>query len=367
MLRFCCFNPIPWPRLRRRPERFPFPNADFDPVFAHDYFRSQIEQLIFAEQADFDWVALGEDHMTAYGLTPNPNLLLSIVAHATTRVKLAIFGAPLPLLNPLRVAEECSMLDVISNGRLVVGFIRGVPQNYAAYNVEPDESRERFSEAAALIVKAWTTREPFSWNGRFYRFPVVSIWPLPVQQPHPPLLFSANSAESAVVGARQRAMIGAIHLYTRDSIQRVATAIDAYKAQARIDGWDATPDRFVLGLQTCIASTDADAERLMEPALRYQYEVLSGTYDAEKRAIARTKPGYGASPVEEHPPSLAERLALGIVLCGSPARVVDQIHQLRERLGIGVLSMQFQIGNLSEDVAREGMRLFQAHVAPHFR
>ena len=256
---------------------------------------------------------------------------------------------------------------MISNGRLIVGFIRGVPQNYAAYNIEPDESRERFSEAAALIVKAWTTRQPFSWSGKFYRFPSVSLWPLPVQQPHPPLLFSANSAESAVVGAKQRAMIGAIHLYTRESLQQVATAIDAYKAQARVDGWEPTSDRFVLGLQTCIASTDAEAERLMEPALRYQYDVLSGTYDAQKREIARTKPGYGISPVEEHPPSLAERLALGIVLCGSPARVVDQIHRLRERLGIGVISMQFQIGNLNEDAARIGMRLFQSNVAPRFR
>ena len=357
-MRFCCFNPMPWPSLRHRPEEWPFPNVHFDAAEGHDCFRRYIDQLVFAEACGFDWVGVGEDHMTAYSLTPNPQLVLAAVGARTSRVRLAILGCPLPLLNPLRVAEECAMLDVMSGGRAVVGFIRGVPQNYRAYAVDPDESRARFDEASALIVKAWTTRTPFSWQGRFYQYPVVSIWPTPLQVPHPPLVYSANSVTSAVLAARQRVAIGSIHLYRRDALELVRAAFAAYRQEAAASGWQPAPDRFLVGLPTCIAENDQQAYDLLAPALDYHFGVLSGTYDAEKRRIARTKPGYGESPVEENPPTLRERLEHEMVLCGGPATVIKQLRALRESLGAGVVSMQFQVGNLADDAVRVGMRLF---------
>ena len=366
-MQFCCFNPIPWPRVSKRPEKWPYPNQLFDPQFAHAYYKSQIEQFLLAEKCGFDWIGLGEDHMTAYSLTPNPNLILAILAYHTTKVKLAILGIPLPLLNPIRVAEECAMLDVISGGRLIAGFIRGVPQNYAAYNVEPDESRARFEEASQLIIKAWTEPDVFSWQGIYYNFPTVSLWPRPLQKPYPSLIYSANSETSAIVGAKQRAIIGTIHLYERHALQRIEKNISAYKEQAQKDGWEPPPDRFLIGLQTCIAKTDAEAQRLLEPALDYQFNILSGTYNKQKREIARTKKGYGFSPVEENPPSLDERLAYRIVLCGSPRTVIEQIENLRAYLGVGVISLHFQVGNIDDAAVGQGMRLFRDQVLPHFR
>jgi alkanesulfonate monooxygenase SsuD/methylene tetrahydromethanopterin reductase-like flavin-dependent oxidoreductase (luciferase family) len=82
-----------------------------------------------------------------------------------------MLGNLIPLLNPIRVAEEYAMIDVMSGGRLIAGMIRGVPHEYIAYNVVPDESRERLREAAALIVKCWTEPEPFGWEGEFYQYP----------------------------------------------------------------------------------------------------------------------------------------------------------------------------------------------------
>jgi alkanesulfonate monooxygenase SsuD/methylene tetrahydromethanopterin reductase-like flavin-dependent oxidoreductase (luciferase family) len=367
MIQFCCFNPFPWPTIPARPSSWPFPNQHFDAIRAHYLYKEQIDQLVFAEECGFDWVAVGEDHMTAYSLTPNPTLILSILSYVTTRVKLAILGLPLPLLNPIRVAEECAMLDVLSNGRLVAGFIRGVPQNYSAYNVEPNESRARFEEATQLIVQAWTSKETFPWSGTFYNFPAVSLWPQPLQRPHPPLVFSANSKESAIVGARHRAIIGAIHLYNRNALELIKSAIDAYTAQAAVDGWEPSPDRFLIGLPTCVADSDAEAQQRLALALDYQFNVLSGTYNAQKRAIAKTKPGYGLSPVEDHPPTLAERLANHLVLCGSPETVSAQIGFLREHLGVGVISMHFKVGDMADSFVREGMKLFAEHVLPRFR
>jgi alkanesulfonate monooxygenase SsuD/methylene tetrahydromethanopterin reductase-like flavin-dependent oxidoreductase (luciferase family) len=126
------------------------------------------------------------------------------------------------------------------------------------------------------------------------------------------------------------------------------------------------PDRFLIGLPTCIAETDELARSLLDPALDYQFTVLSGTYDIQKREIAQTKPGYGYSPVEENPPSLTERIDSRTVLCGSPATVTSQIHYLRERLGVGLISMHFQIGNMPDSAVRCGMRLFRDEVRPRF-
>ena len=220
-MKFCCFTPVPWPHLDRRPDAWPFPSDTFDARACAQLYDEAIEHLVDAEACGFDWVGLGEDHMTAYGLTPNPLQILSVVAARTSRVRLVTMGCPLPLLNPIRVAEELATLDVLSRGRVIAGLIRGVPQNYAAYNVDPDESRARFSEGLELVEKAWSSPEVFAWESEHYTFPSVSLWPRPWQTPRPELLLSANSETSARFGAQKRAMIAAIHLYNLDALDRV--------------------------------------------------------------------------------------------------------------------------------------------------
>ncbi|WP_197506342.1 LLM class flavin-dependent oxidoreductase [Acidovorax sp. RAC01] len=352
--------------VAQRPEVWPYPNTDFDPVLATTVYNNYIEQLVYAEECGFDWVGIGEDHFTAYSITPNPNLIISILSQRTKRVKFAILGAPLPLLNPIRLAEECAMLDVLSNGRLIVGFIRGVPQNYAAYNVDPNESRDRFDQARDLILKAWASDEIFAWKSSHYDFPKVSLWPKPVQQPHPPLIFSANSAPSAVLAAKSKAIAGTIHMYNLNALDQVAESILAYKTQATADGWEAGSDRFLIGLQVCIADTDEEAKNLLTPALDYQFKVLSGTFNAQKREIAKTT-AYGHTPTEEHPPTFEERLAAKIILCGSPSTVVQQIKKVREMVGVGTISLHFQVGNMKDEHVRKGMTLFRDKVLPNFR
>ena len=110
--------------------------------------------MAFAEQCGFDWVGCNEHHFSPYGLMANCNLIGAALSQRTSTIKLAMLGNLIPLLNPIRVAEEYAMIDVMSGGRLIAGMIRGVPHEYIAYNIVPDESRERLREAAALIVKA---------------------------------------------------------------------------------------------------------------------------------------------------------------------------------------------------------------------
>src|SRR5205814_1053133 len=161
---------------------------------------------------------------------------------------------------------------------------------------------------------------------------------------HPPLVYSANSTASALAGASQRAIVGSIHVAERGSLERIREAFGAYREQARQDGWEPGPDRFLIGLPTCIAATDEEARERLGPALEYHSGILCGSYNAQKREVVRSKPGYGATPVVNVPPSLSDMLAWRTLLCGSPATVVGQIRCLREELGVGIVSMQFQVG-----------------------
>src|SRR5437763_16292735 len=134
----------------------------------------------------YDGVGFNEHHTSPYGLMNSPNLLAAAASQRTQRLKLLIYGNLLPLHDPLRLAEELAMLDCMSNGRIVSGVARGIPREHNVYGVPMPDSRARFEEAWEIIRRAWT-EEVFSYQGRFWSYKDVAIWPRPVQQPRPPV------------------------------------------------------------------------------------------------------------------------------------------------------------------------------------
>src|SRR6185503_13449285 len=196
-MKFSYFHLMPWTDLTEAPAQWPAGNAAFVPERGKELYDNYIHTMAFAEQCGFDWVGCNEHHFSPYGLMANCNLIGGAMTQRTSKIKLAMLGNLVPLLNPVRVAEEYAMLDVMSGGRLIAGLIRGIPNEYIAYGVDPSTSWERFEEAYDLVLRAWTEPEPFGWEGKHYQFRTVSIWPRPLQQPHPPILMSGGSAESA--------------------------------------------------------------------------------------------------------------------------------------------------------------------------
>src|SRR5579883_3363698 len=174
------------------------PNALFDPPRGTELYNRYLDEMIYAEQLGWDGVCVNEHHQTAYGLMPAPNLMAAILARQTKRVRIAILGNAAPLYDqPLKVAEEVAMIDVISGGRVIAGFVRGVGCEYFSFSESPAFSRERFDEAVALILRAWTENGPFSHHGQHYQFRYVNPWPQPVQKPHPPVFVpSTGSVET---------------------------------------------------------------------------------------------------------------------------------------------------------------------------
>jgi len=371
-MKFSFFHLMPWTDLKEAPAQWPVSNSGFDPERGKQLYDGYIDTMVFAEQCGFDWVGCNEHHFSPYGLMANCNLIGAVLAQRTRTIRLAMLGNLIPLLNPIRVAEEYAMLDVMSGGRLIAGMIRGVPHEYIAYNVAPDESRERLREAAALIVKAWTEPEPFGWEGEFYQYPSVSIWPKPLQRPHPPILMSASNEESAEFAGRHRAMMGMTLIADLNAARR---CIDVYRETARGHGFEPTPAHILLGYNTCIAETDADAREYLSEGLRYFHRVLMHSIrDAQRLVIQRSRffeKEHGERFVNRlvtlKERSVDEMIEAGSVLCGSPQSVIKQMRRIRDELGNGHFNINMKIGNIPDAVVRRGMELFRDRVLPEAR
>ena len=149
-------------------------------------YRDMVERVRFVEELGFDWVSVSEHHYSPRILTPSPVVSAAYLAARVDKIKIALLGPIVPVSNPIRVAEELAMLDTLAPGRIVVGLLRGTTNEYLSYDLNPKEARERTDEGMELILKAWTEPQPFGWQGRYFQYRTVSIWPRPQAQPHPP-------------------------------------------------------------------------------------------------------------------------------------------------------------------------------------
>jgi alkanesulfonate monooxygenase SsuD/methylene tetrahydromethanopterin reductase-like flavin-dependent oxidoreductase (luciferase family) len=191
--------------------RVTLPNRFLDPVKAADLYHEYLDAWQLADELGLD-IFVNEHHSTATCMTASANLILGILARTTKKARL--LGLGFPIANnphPLRVAEELAMIDVISRGRLEMGFVKGVPYELHPANSLPVRHTERFWEAHDLIMKALTSHDgPFSWEGEFFQYRNVNVWPRPYQQPHPPVWISANSVSSARSIAERGYVLGTV-------------------------------------------------------------------------------------------------------------------------------------------------------------
>ena len=232
---------------------------------------------------------------------------------------------------------------------------------------------ERQREAVQLILKAWTEPEPFGWEGKHFQYRQVSIWPKPVQKPHPPLVISASNADSAKFAAEMRATMGMVLLADLPSGKE---CIRIYKETAKASGWEPTAENVLVGMHTCIAETDEEARRSMAHGLKYFDQVLMGGLQASQRIVLQktryfeneeSRDRWKSRLDKRRTLTLDEAIERGTVLCGSPETVVKQIKRIHSELGHGVFNFTVKVGTLPDEVIRRGMELFRDRVHPHVR
>jgi alkanesulfonate monooxygenase SsuD/methylene tetrahydromethanopterin reductase-like flavin-dependent oxidoreductase (luciferase family) len=163
------------------------------------------EQATLADALGFDWISFSEHHYAPLLVpTPNPFIFAAAAIQRIRQAKIALFGPILPLHNPVYVAEEIAKLAVLSGGRLLLLFLRGVAYELRAFSVNLDEACAMTQEATLLIIKALTAPQVFSWEGKYCRYETVAVWPGLIRRLHPPLYSTGNSFESATFAASQR-------------------------------------------------------------------------------------------------------------------------------------------------------------------
>src|SRR6185295_6172751 len=271
-MKFYYFHLMPYTMEHDEPSSWvTLSNRHYDPAQGHTLYHQYLDQLEYAEALGWDGICVNEHHQNCYGTMPSPNVMAAMLVRRTTRARIAILGNGLPLReNPLRIAEEIAMLDVASGGRIVSGFVRGIGAEYYSTAVNPTHSRERFYEAADLILRAWTEPGPFSFDGRFYRYPYVNPWPRPLQQPHPPVWCPSQGSSETVEWAAKRRFP---YLMVFTPIKRIAQVYAEYREACERFGYTASRYQLSVNLPICVAETDAKAEAIAREHAMWVYNV----------------------------------------------------------------------------------------------
>ncbi len=371
------FHLMPWPhipadfRKTNRSSWVVFSNANYDPVAGQQIYSDYLTQLEYADRLGFDAICVNEHHQNAYGTMPSPNLIAGMLARRTERAKIAILGNGICLHeNPLRVAEEIAMLDVISGGRIISGFVRGIGAEYYSLNLDPSVSRARFYEAHDLIVKAWTEPGPFEWDGEHYRFRYVNVWPRPLQRPHPPIFCPSQGSSETIAWAAARRYPYACTFTPMDQLVRY---YDLYREIARTrHGYEAKPEQFAWTSMVYLADDEKKAQAEIEPHVRYFAErclvmppqmLMPPGYTSS--ASLRGFLGSMANRVGGDQPSFAPDVERGEALIGTPDQVGERLLRNMERAGAGIFMGAFQVGDMPHAKVMRNLELFADKVLPY--
>jgi alkanesulfonate monooxygenase SsuD/methylene tetrahydromethanopterin reductase-like flavin-dependent oxidoreductase (luciferase family) len=300
------------------------------------------------DDAGFDSYHVAEHHGTPLGMAPSPGIFLASVAQRTRRIRFGPLVYILPLYHPLRLAEEIAMLDQLSGGRLNVGIGRGIsPIESGLYGNDPAQGVARFDEVLAVLRLAFTS-ERLTYSGDYYRFENVPIVMRPLQQPHPPLWYGVFTGESA-----QRAAERGFNVITH-SVGEARAIGEHFRAAAVRAGNSGL--QFGLGRMIVVADTDAQALAIAARAFPLWYESFHYLYHA-----------HGRSPVFGERPGLEGQRALGHVIAGSPASVLETLAAQAEDSAADLHLGQFVFGDMTLAESLRSIELFAERVMPAFR
>jgi len=339
------------------PTEWPVPSGAYDPEAGARAYRGMIERLAYVEELGFDWVSVSEHHYSPRILTPSPIVSAAFIAAHLKKLTIALLGPIVPHSNPVRVAEELAMLDTMAQGRLVVGLLSGTANEAMTYDLNPQEARERTDEGMELILRAWTEPQPFGWQGRHFQYRTVSIWPRPLQQPHPPTYALGTSRESCDFAARHRLGCGVSY----GPFEVMARATRHYREQCARHGWEPTPEQILYRANMLVAETDDEAHaQLRAQSNQAPFALRAGVRDAMMTLDSRNIAGEARAPVVTG--------ALPTTFVGSPDTVVEQVRRCREVVGAGVLDLSLHTpGSTDLEPLTRALELFGRKVLPRIR
>jgi alkanesulfonate monooxygenase SsuD/methylene tetrahydromethanopterin reductase-like flavin-dependent oxidoreductase (luciferase family) len=301
------------------------------------------------DEAGFLTYHVAEHHGTPHGMAASPNLFLSAMAQRTRRLRLGPLVMLLNLYHPLRAFEEICMLDQLSGGRLDLGIGRGAPVELSFFGVSAEETHERYSEAAEIVLKAMETNR-LTHSGRYFSIYDVPITLSPIQRPHPPLWYGTMKPETARWAAKNSINIACVG---RSATIRAMT--DVYRAN-----WKAQPTQSMplLGMVriVVIAGSDAQARALAAPA--YARWIETFTFLSRTRDL----------PVPPNlPMSFEQGLDDGFCLVGSPSTVLEALKSQVREAGVTYVMSQIAFGDLPLAASLQTISFMRSTIMPALR
>ena len=345
-------------------------------------------QTVLAEELGFEAMWLGEHHFGPHGIgdLPNPILLGADLAARTSRIRIGQMANIAPWWHPIRLAEDLAILDNLTEGRIEVGFGRGIwpyegPQFHANADPRKDaENRELFRETIEVVRKIWSN-EYFSHQGENYSFPAdntvfshpsyppdpawqdgervtrLRVTPRPYQKPHPPLWMTVSTDRSVTTAAE----LGLKACYWQPPPLRIRQRMELYaEVRSKLEGrpFSLGEDQAVMR-STYVASSMEDARRDAEAG------IMSGFIfnDPFRGRQVFTNPGEALDDDVRLDWDFLEPRTL---LVGSPDHVAEKIQELREVCSLDCLLVEFAHGGIPQRKILRNLENFATRVMPRF-
>ena len=339
-------------------------------------FAEAFEMARLADETGIDGVWLAERHFAAPRTPTDPGgagipsvssvplLMAGIIAARTERVRVGTGVSVLPLAHPIRLAEEAATVDNISQGRLDFGIGRSsFPRSYHGYDVPYDESRERFSEALEIILKAWNNYR-FDHHGHYYNMDDVVVTPRPYQQPHPPIRIAANSIDTfGIVGQLGFPLVTGVR---GQGLKQVSDNLALYRAAVKENGHDVDDVyvRMPIYVAESMEQVRADTEESTMRAFRRTADTYIRTVEAEgENASAERR-----QRAEQLLNTTYDDLLVDRVAYGSPEEVAERLAEIRDQLGLTGVIMEPNLGGtVPAERVQNSVKLYAEEVAPALR
>jgi len=317
----------------------------------HRTFRETVEQVQLAEQLGFDAALITEHHVVETGYFPAPLISCAALAAETRTIRLGTGVLLLPLYDPLHVAEHGAMVDVVSNGRLILGVGYGYRQEeFDAFGIPLDQRATRLREGIAALRALWTEKVT-NYKGEVFEYHKVTQRPQPIQQPHPPIWMAAK-ADGAVRAAARWADAWFADPITPQSVQR--QRLEAYKETLAKVGKPTKGFEFPVYREAYVAEDDERAWTEAKDGVLFIYqEYLDWGHllDDEGRPVPAGSPG-------------ALDLLRSRFIIGSPETCIDRATRVRDELGCTNLVLRMKFPGVSQARTLNSIQLWGENVLP---
>ncbi len=309
------------------------------------YYEEVLTIAEWAEELGFDSFWLGEHHLYWYGACISPPTMIAALGQRTRRMRLGPAVAVPAFHNPLILAEEYAFADNLCGGRLEFALGSGFsPVEFQTFGMTMDEARERFWEAADVILKAWR-EETFSHHGKYYRYENAGLYVKPAQKPTPPIWLAASSDDTLIKAGELGWPIMGIPFARSNDLADVQAKNNLYLEHYRRAGHRAAP-KIMAAMHVYLHPSEEQAVRLSRPC----FERVTSFTRTHRR------PG---SRVPNFDDVKREKLAV----FGSPAQA-HEVFEAYRRAGVTHVICMVNFGGVPMAEVRRTLELMSREVFP---